>query len=100
MVESELADVEVEGEIIKANRRFVLGRNLTHKKNVTKYTCEDVGLEGDLEILIPKSINRLRVHGAGSRFVHGGSTLQEITVPVIRVKKKREIGRASCREGG
>src|SRR5690625_419330 len=88
--ESDFADAEVEGEIIKANRRFVLGRNLTHKKNVTKYTCEDVGLEGDLEILIPKSINRLRVHGAGSRFVHGGSTLQEITVPVIRVKKKRE----------
>jgi hypothetical protein len=42
-----------------------------------------------LDVLIPNSLNRLRVKGAGSRFVHGGATLQEIVVPVIRVGKKR-----------
>src|SRR5690606_3837723 len=35
-------------------------------------------------------INRLRVKGAGSRFIHGGSTLQEIVIPVIRISKKRQ----------
>src|SRR5699024_9758097 len=36
------------------------------------------------------SINRLRVQGAGSRFVHGGATLQETIVPLVYIKKKRE----------
>jgi hypothetical protein len=30
------------------------------------------------------------VKGAGSRFVHGGASLQEIVIPVIRVGKQRE----------
>jgi hypothetical protein len=88
--ESDFAEANVEGDVVKTNRRFVLGRNLTHNDNMMKYSGAEVGIEGDMEILIPKSINRLRVQGAGSRFVHGGATLQEIVVPIIRVKKKRE----------
>ncbi|TVQ64830.1 MAG: BREX-1 system phosphatase PglZ type A [Balneolaceae bacterium] len=88
--ESDFAEAGVEGEIIKSNRRFVLGRNLTHQENVMTFDCKDLGIEGDLQVLIPKSINRLRVHGAGSRFVHGGATLQELITPIIKIKKKRE----------
>jgi hypothetical protein len=43
-----------------------------------------------VEILIPKSITRLRRQGSGSRFVHGGATLQEIIVPVVKINKKRQ----------
>jgi hypothetical protein len=32
----------------------------------------------------------MRVKGAGSRFVHGGATLQEIVIPILRVGKRRE----------
>ena len=39
---------------------------------------------------IPKSINRVRLKGSGSRFVHGGATLQEVVIPVITVNKKRQ----------
>ena len=88
--ESDFADAELDGEVIKKNRRFVIGKNLTYKDNVVKYKASDLGLEGELEVLIPKSINRLRVQGAGSRFVHGGSTLQEVVVPILKVKKLRE----------
>ena len=38
---------------------------------------------------IPKSINRLRLKGSGSRFVHGGATLQEVVIPVVSINKKR-----------
>lgn len=46
-------------------------------------------LSGGLEIQIPKSINRLRIQGAGNRFVHGGASLQEIIIPIVKVNKKR-----------
>ena len=47
-------------------------------------------LDSDIEVQIPKSIHRLRLPGGGSRFVHGGATLQEVVVPVLAVNKKRK----------
>lgn len=76
-------------EILMRNRRFVIGRGLRETAGMKKFASADLGLSGDLDVLIPNSLNRLRVKGAGSRFVHGGATLQEIVVPVIKVGKKR-----------
>ena len=78
------------GEILDTNRRFVLGRNLNETAGMKKFRPDELGLKGDIEVLIPNSINRLRKKGAGSRFVHGGATLQEVVIPVIRVGKRRE----------
>jgi hypothetical protein len=57
---------------------------------VKKFNGAELGLNSDIDVLIPKSINRLRIKGAGSRFVHGGASLQEIIVPVLNVTKKRK----------
>ncbi|CAN1577158.1 hypothetical protein MCELHM10_04083 [Paracoccaceae bacterium] len=72
------------------NRRFVLGKGLPETKGMRKFTSTQLSLTGTIEALIPNSINRLRVKGAGSRFVHGGATLQEIVVPVLQVGKGRD----------
>ena len=72
------------------NRRFVIGRGLATTAGMKKFSSSNLGLAGDLDVLIPNSINRLRVRGAGSRFVHGGASLQEIVIPVIRVGKQRD----------
>lgn len=77
-------------EILFRNRRFVIGRGLRETAGMKKFTPEALGLAGELDILIPNSINRLRVKGAGSRFVHGGAALQEVVIPVLRVGKRRE----------
>ena len=88
--ESDFAESGVKGETWKENRRFIIGQQLTGGNAVKFYSGELLGLNSDVELLIPKSINRLRVKGAGSRFVHGGSSLQEIIVPVLDVSKKRK----------
>ena len=86
--ESEFAGEDVRDEgITYKNRRFVLGHQINESSSVKKYQPSQLGVDGDVEILIPKSINRLRKQGAGSRFVHGGSSLQEIILPVITVHK-------------
>lgn len=79
-----------EGQIIKTDRRFILGRKLKPIPGFRHWTSPQVGLAGDMEILIPKSIQRLRVRGSGSRYVHGGAALQEIIIPLITVRKKRK----------
>jgi uncharacterized protein (TIGR02687 family) len=89
--ESDFAIADPQGaEILYRNRRFVIGRGLSATAGMKHFTATGLGLSGDLEVLIPNSINRMRVKGAGSRFVHGGAALQEVVIPVIRVGKQRE----------
>ena len=89
--ESDFAMADPQGaEILFRNRRFVIGRGLSATAGMKHFTAKGLGLSGDLEVLIPNSINRMRVKGAGSRFVHGGAALQEVVIPVIRVGKQRE----------
>jgi uncharacterized protein (TIGR02687 family) len=88
--DSDFSVAEVTGETVEVrNRRFVLGSGLQETSGLRKYTSADLGLGGDREALIPNSINRLRVKGAGSKFVHGGASLQEVVVPVLKVGKRR-----------
>ena len=74
----------------KVNRRFVIGQELSPIDGMKLFAPEDLGILGDCQIQIPKAINRLRVSGAGSRYVHGGAMFQEIVVPVLKIRKKRE----------
>ena len=89
--ESDFSGVDAEGDnIVYRDRRFVLGKGLTPKPSLHKFTSEQLGLTGEIEVQIPKSINRLRLRGSGSRFVHGGASLQEVVIPVLKINKKRQ----------
>lgn len=76
--------------VTKTTRRYVLGRSLKPSPSFMTFTSAEAGLVGDLDIQIPKSIHRIPQPGAGTRYVHGGASLQEIVVPVITVNKKRK----------
>ena len=88
--ESDFMKIELAGDIVKFNRRFVIGKNLEKHNSLKSFTFEDLGLQGLGDVRIPKSVNRLRVKGSGSKFVHGGASLQEVAIPVIKVNKKRQ----------
>jgi len=91
IAESDFVSQDVEGEkILYRDRRFVLGKGLSSNNSVKIFQSKDLGLMGDMEVAIPKSINRLRLRGSGSRFVHGGAALQEVVIPVVRINKKRQ----------
>jgi len=77
-------------KVTRTNRRFVLGRKLKPSPSFMTFTSAQAGLAGDVDIQIPKSIHRIPQPGAGTRYVHGGASLQEVVVPVITVNKKRK----------
>lgn len=47
-------------------------------------------VKSDLQITIPKAINRYKRQGHGTLYVHGGASLQEMIIPVIESMRKRE----------
>ena len=88
--ESDFTDFSPAGTLYKTSRRFVLGKNLAPNTSVQKWKGKALGFADETEAQIPKSINRIRIQGAGSRFVHGGASLQEIVVPVLEINKARK----------
>lgn len=88
--ESDFCKIDEQNEVFFSNRRFIVGKNLLANNSVRKFTSKELGLDDDTEFLIAKSINRIRVQGGGNKYVHGGASLQEITIPVILFSKKRE----------
>jgi hypothetical protein len=76
-------------EVLLEKPRFVIGRGLKKDPGFMHFDAKQLGIQGELEVLIPKSINRIRRRGSGQRFVHGGASLQEIIIPVLTVNKKR-----------
>lgn len=87
--ESDFSSTEITGNETASDRRFVVGKQLKISGGAKLYRSAELGLKGDLEIAVPKSITRLRKSGASVRFMHGGSTLQEIVIPVIHIRKRR-----------
>jgi uncharacterized protein (TIGR02687 family) len=87
--ESDFSGAEVKGDITASDRRFFVGRDLQVTGGANLYSSQALGLDGDLQVAVPKSINRFRKSGSSTRFMHGGSTLQEIVIPVISIKKSR-----------
>lgn len=86
------------GEVHDEKKRYVVGRNLPDQDAAWKIPFTAILDEpSDLEIVTPKGVQRFHFAG-GAKFVHGGSLLQEIVVPVLKLKglkgKSAETGRA------
>ena len=85
-----LAENAVTGNVLKDDRRFLIGQDLKTTSSYKVFSSAELDLVGDVNYAFPKSINRLRKKGSSIRFVHGGTSLQEVLIPVLDIKKKRE----------
>lgn len=71
------------------HRRFITEPVKDNSGQLLTFTCRQLGLSGEGGFTFPKGIQRLRKQGSGSRYVHGGVSLQEVVVPVVEVRKER-----------
>jgi len=78
-------------EALEEGRRHVLsetGDSLEDTLSISmKYL---LGKETILKAVVPKGVIRYKVQGAGDNYVHGGVSLQEIIIPVIKFKNIRK----------
>ena len=89
-----ISDGSVRGKDVHqvSGRRCAIGYNLEPSDSIMIAKLKNIGLsnEDDLEVAFPNSILRMRVQGANNNFVHGGLSLQEIIIPLIKVDKARK----------
>ncbi|MFM9103638.1 MAG: hypothetical protein ACKOPS_20815, partial [Cyanobium sp.] len=67
-----------------------LGKGIKATAGQKVFTADALGLSGNWEAVFPLGLDRFPRSGSGSRFVHGGTSLQEVVVPVIRLKRERK----------
>ena len=75
---------------VTAKKRYLIGHDLPDADQTWHGTTLVTAVaEGGMEFWIPKGANRFHFTG-GARFIHGGAMLQEIVVPVITVRHKKD----------
>lgn len=74
-------------------RRFAVGA-IPASDALIEFTPQQLSLEGNLKVAVPKGIARLRLSGSGARFVHGGLSPQETVIPIVCVEITASKGAA------
>ncbi len=70
-------------------RRFALGKGIVPSGKIKVFSAAALGVGGDWSAAFPLSLGRFPLKGSGKRFVHGGLSLQEVVVPVVKIHKAR-----------
>lgn len=79
----------IEGNI-ERKPRYYLTSSKDSVTNVDKFCLRDVSdMDDDMIVAVPSGGNRFNAPGGGYSFAHGGASLQEMIIPVIRSRQKR-----------
>jgi hypothetical protein len=87
--EGDMAVLPTAGVWTFRNRRFAFGRAITPSPAVKVFEPTDLGLTSECSIAFSRSLGRFPLQGSGKRYVHGGISLQEVVVPVVKIHKAR-----------
>ena len=87
--ESDKVQIE-KSKAIEEKKRFILTES---KNSMTGSLSIDMsyilGKETNLKVIVPRGHHRFKTPGAGINFVHGGASLQEIVIPLIKFKSQK-----------
>lgn len=79
--ESESEPVEKpEGNLLKCGPRYAFGTNLDPGNNIS-IDISEYDIKSDLDFVFPQSLGIFSTPGRGRRFLHGGSSIQELITP-------------------
>jgi uncharacterized protein (TIGR02687 family) len=79
--------IEFEGDTLEKKKRYLFTEHPTKALG-----CIDINLEDQLPGMrgvFPKGNYRFKTKGGGSNFVHGGISLQEVCIPLLKFKPVR-----------
>lgn len=71
-------------ELIYKNRRFILTNKETELSDTLCIPMDYMGIN-DVYVTVPIGVNVFKVKGGGMNFVHGGASLQEVIIPLLKV---------------
>jgi uncharacterized protein (TIGR02687 family) len=89
VAESDFLEIPAPEDALRFDRRYFVAPRISSNPSLKIFSYTQLGLQGEGTVGFPKGIQRLRQKGSGSRYVHGGTSLQEVVVPVLKIRKER-----------
>ncbi len=84
-------DIPGDANLASRKNRYGLSNNLVQPESGYCVPFNRMNkIRSESFVIIPDGVNRYHRAGAGTRFVHGGASLQELIVPVIEIRKRHE----------
>jgi len=72
------------------NKRFIIANEKSHVDGTLNLSLGCIGKESqELYVTVPRGCDIFKIGGGGQNYVHGGISLQELIVPVIKLKTAR-----------
>jgi len=72
------------------NRRFFFSKEVIQDERFIRFAKEELPYKTAFDIYFTRALNILKVSGSGMQFLHGGLSLQELTIPFITIRKERK----------
>jgi len=88
--ESSKVDVD-KIDTIYYNRRFLLTEKKLNLDGTISFPLNYINQE-DMYVTVPKSTDVFKKQGGGQNFVHGGASLEECIIPLIKLKTSTKSG--------
>ncbi|MCM3255569.1 BREX-1 system phosphatase PglZ type A [Priestia aryabhattai] len=97
LVESDKIEKE-DIRTIEVKRRYMLSKEKREMDGLLNINLNSLIVnQHQLNAYVPKATVRFKIQGSGVNFVHGGASLQEVVVPLIKYKNIRR-GQTNSRE--
>lgn len=72
------------------NKRFIIANEQSHIDGTLDFPLGCIGKDSEeLYVTVPRGCDIFKISGGGQNYVHGGTSLQELIVPVIKLKTAR-----------
>jgi uncharacterized protein (TIGR02687 family) len=82
-------------DAIAAKKRFIMTKQPPELQGTQKFSMRYLG-QSDITAVVPRGANVFPVQGGGSNYVHGGASLQEVMVPLIKFKSGKNNAKAAA----
>jgi uncharacterized protein (TIGR02687 family) len=83
--ESDKVDI-ADNNILEKNRRYLISKDDLNIEGSISYPL--TFLENQLILTSPQGMDIFKAPGSGQNYVHGGNSLQEMIIPLLKVKSK------------
>jgi uncharacterized protein (TIGR02687 family) len=78
-----------------AKKRFIMTKEPPELQGTQKFSMRYLS-QPDITAVVPRGANVFPVQGGGSNYVHGGASLQEVMVPLIKFKSGKNNANAAA----
>ena len=84
----------VENSII-ATRRYIMTKSPAELQGTQIFSMRYLG-QADIAAVVPRGANVFPIQGGGSNYVHGGASLQEVMIPLIKFKSGKNYAKITA----